>query len=81
MLTGYETLMKQLSKCDKFKFIVPSFYHTPFKSYDLDYNPTTDIKDRFWTRGQFANQVIRQTYLQSFMILSYAVPETLDLKT
>ena len=50
----HETL--HLSKYDKFSFVVSWFYHTPFKSYGPDYNQTTDIEDRFWTRGQFANQ-------------------------
>ena len=57
MLIDYETLRIQLPKYDKLKFIVSSFYHTPFKGYGPDYNPITDIKDRFWTHGQFANQV------------------------
>ena len=39
------------------RFIVSSFYHNPFKSYVPDYNPTTDIKYRFRTRGPFENQV------------------------
>ena len=32
------------------------FYLTPFKSYGIDFSPTTDIENRFWKRGQFANQ-------------------------
>ena len=40
----------------KFNVIVSSFYRTPFRSYGPAYNSTTDIEDRFWTRGQFANQ-------------------------
>ena len=67
MLIDYETVKIQLSKCDKLikfnlsyldnNFIVSSFYHTSFKSYGPDYNQITGTKDRFWTRGQFANQV------------------------
>ena len=45
-----------LSKYDKFKCVVSLFYFTPFKSYGPDFHSTTDIKDRFRTRGQFANQ-------------------------
>ena len=56
MLYIHETLKIHLSKCDIFNFIVSLFYHTPFKSYSPDFNPTTDIEDRLWTRGQFANQ-------------------------
>ena len=52
----HETLKIHLFKYDEFNFIVSLFYHTPFKSYGIDFNPTTDIEDRFWTRGQFANQ-------------------------
>ena len=39
-----------------FNLIVSLFLLTPFKSYGHDYNPTTDIEDRFWTRGHFADQ-------------------------
>ena len=45
-----------LSKYDKLKFIVSSFYYIPFKSYGPDYIPIKDIEYQFWTRGQFANQ-------------------------
>ena len=56
MLGIHETFKIHLSKYNKCNFIVSSFYHTPFKSYGPDYNRTTDIEDRFWTCGQFANQ-------------------------
>ena len=45
-----------LPKYDKFNFIVSFFSLTPTKSYGPDFNPATAIEDRFWTRGQFANQ-------------------------
>ena len=45
-----------LPKYDKFNFIVSFFCLTSFKSYGPDFNPVTDIEDRFWTSGQFANQ-------------------------
>ena len=47
MLCIHETLKPHLSKCDKFNFVDSLFYHTPFKSYGPDYNPSTDIEDRF----------------------------------
>ena len=56
VLCIHETLKMHLSKYDKLNFVVSlSRYHTPFKRYGPDYNPTTDI-DLFWTCGQFANQ-------------------------
>ena len=45
-----------LPKYDKFYFIISFFCLTPLKRYVPDFNPATDIEDRFWTRGQFANQ-------------------------
>ena len=56
MLCIHETLKTYLSKYDKFNFVVSLFYHTPFNSYGPDYNPATDIEERFWTCGQFANK-------------------------
>ena len=56
MLYSHLTLRIHLSKYDKFNCLVSFLYRTPFRSYGPDFNPTTDIEDRFWTRGQFANQ-------------------------
>ena len=56
MLYIHETLKIHLSKYDEFYFIVSFFYHTSFKNYGPDYNPTTDIEYRFWTCGHFADQ-------------------------
>ena len=56
MVYIHETLKIHLSKYDKVNFIVSLFYHTPFKSYGPGFNPTTDIEDRFWTRGMFAKR-------------------------
>ena len=72
----HETLKIHLSEYDKFNFIVSLFYRTPFKSYGPDFNPTTGIEDRFWTRGQFANQA---TILDLHAIESRYCKNMLDL--
>ena len=54
-----------LSKYDKFNFVVLEFYHTPFKSYGHDYNPTTDIED--WCC------MVSLTYGQATILDQYAI--------